>query len=62
MPSQFEVFAKCPNTGLLVSTGHVVTKSVFDDDKKPCGSFNCSSCNNVHFWSSEDVQILETHK
>ena len=64
MPSDFEVFIKCPNTGALVNTGHKVTKSVFGDEEKPYGVFNCSSCNEAHSWSSEDegVRILEVHR
>ncbi len=63
MPSEFEVFTKCPNTGELVNTGHKVTKSVFGDEK-PYGAFNCSSCNEAHSWSSkeEGVQILEVYR
>ncbi len=45
MPSQFEVFTKCPKTGEFVSTGATVTKPVFDDDVHAGGAFNCTSCN-----------------
>ena len=64
MPSQFEVHTKCPNTGELVDTGYRVAKSVFSDEEKPYGAFNCSSCNEAHSWSSEDedVQILEVYR
>ena len=64
MPSQFEVHTKCPNTGGLVDTGHRVAKSVFSDGEKPRGGFNCSSCKEIHSWSSEDedVQILEVYR
>ena len=64
MPSQFEVYTKCPNTGALVDTGFRVDKSVFDDEEKPYGAFKCSSCKETHAWSSEeeDVQILEVYR
>jgi len=63
MPSQFEVHARCPNTGAQVDTGYRVAKAAFGGEK-PNGAFNCSSCKEAHSWSSEDkgVQILEVHR
>ncbi len=64
MPSQYEVHTKCLNTGALVDTGSRIAKSVFGDEERPYGTFNCSSCNETHVWSSEDdgVQILKVHR
>ena len=64
MPSLFEVFTKCPNTGELVNTGAKVAKPVFGNEEKPHGGFSCPSCNESHFWSFKDgdVRILEVHR
>lgn len=62
MQLQYEAFIKCPKTGELVSTGYALQKESFDKDEKPSGGFNCPSCKEIHHWSYENAQILESHK
>ena len=62
MPSQFEVFAKCPKTGKLVNTGATAPNKTFAANEKPFGVFNCPSCGESHSWSYEDVEIQEVHR
>ena len=61
MPSQYEAFIKCPETNKLVNTGYKPKESSFNENEKPYGAFNCSSCHEAHHWSYEEAQVLETH-
>lgn len=57
MPVQYEAFIICPKTRKEVTTGFVLSKDHFAEGEKPCGTFNCPTCQEAHFWSHEQATV-----
>ena len=57
MSSHYEVFAKCPTTAAFIRTGHKVENSEFEENEKPYGQYNCSTCKKPHAWRYDDDGI-----